>query len=208
MCPYVEFVFWWDCSLNNNNDNINNNNNNSNNNNNNNNINNNESNSKNESENEFENESNDEFYYEIRQLNNWFETIDQTKSFEKQLKLLKEGGEFLSEYWHVDYYHGNKELISKILKAKAAYLLNELDEQLFEKIFGDKFATLIDKLINTTKKEENQILIIDIKKNENKIFEQDEFDKFIIQSSNKHVNLLDTVKVILQFNETIQSDLT
>ena len=37
-----------------------------------------------------ENESNDEFCYEIRHLNNWFKTIDQTKSLEEQLKLLKE----------------------------------------------------------------------------------------------------------------------
>ena len=46
------------------------------------------------------------------------------------------------------------------------------------------------------------------KKNEDKVFEQDEFDKLIIQASNKRVDLLDTVKVVLQFNETIQSDLT
>ena len=41
------------------------------------------SNTKNESEsdNESENEGEkDKYYYEIRQLNNWFETIDQTKS--------------------------------------------------------------------------------------------------------------------------------
>ena len=62
----------------------------------------------------------------MRQLNNWFETIDQTKPLEEQLKLLKERGEFLSEYWCVDYYHGNKELTYKILKAKVAYLLNDL----------------------------------------------------------------------------------
>ena len=113
-------------------------------------------------ENESENESNDEFYYEIRQLNNWFKTIDQTKSLEEQLKLLKERGEFLSEYWRVDYYRGNKKLNYKIFKAKAAYLLNELDQKLFEKTFGHKFATLADKLINTTSKEENQMNINDI----------------------------------------------
>ena len=64
----------------------------------------------NENKNKNENESNDEYYYEIRQLNNWFKTIDQTKSLEEQLKLLKERGEFLDEYWYVEYYHGNKEL--------------------------------------------------------------------------------------------------
>ena len=73
------------------------------------------------------------------------------------------------------YYHGNKELNYKIFKAKAAYLLNDLDEQLFEKIFGYTFAALVDKLINTTDKEENQIIIDDIEKNRDKIFEQDEY---------------------------------
>ena len=102
----------------------NNNNNNSNNNNNHNESNNknkskNENENVNENENESENESwyesdneneKDEYYYEIRQLNNWFETTDQTKPLEEQLKLLKERGEFLSEYWNAGYYLGNKEL--------------------------------------------------------------------------------------------------
>ena len=123
-------------------------NNNNNNNNKNNNKNANESKNVNENENEKENENEienereyesenenekDEYYYEIRQLNNWFKTIDQTKSLEEQIELLKERGELLGQYWSVGYYHGNKELNYKIFKAKAAYLLNELDEQLFEK---------------------------------------------------------------------------
>ena len=73
-----------------------------------------------------------EYYYEMRQLNNWFKTTDQAKSLEDQIELLKEKGEFLSEYWNVKYYHDNKELNYKIFKAKAAYILNDLDEQLFE----------------------------------------------------------------------------
>ena len=48
----------------------------------------------------------------------------------------------------------------------------------------------------------------DIKKNEDKIFEQDEFNKFVIKQAHKHGDLVGTVKVILQFNEIIQSDLT
>ena len=101
------------------------------NNNSNNNSNNNDSDSENENESEHESESEnvnekDKYYHEIRQLNNQFETIDQTKPLEEQLKLLKERGEFLSQYWCVDYYHGNKELTYKILKAKVAYLLNDL----------------------------------------------------------------------------------
>ena len=66
----------------------------------------NESKSDNEIDYESDNESDDKskkdkYYYEIRQLNNWFETIDQTKSLEDQIELLKERGEFLGEYWHV-----------------------------------------------------------------------------------------------------------
>ena len=55
--------------------------------------NNNESNSKNVNENENENENEskkDEYYYEIKELNNWLKTIDQTKSLEEQIELLKE----------------------------------------------------------------------------------------------------------------------
>ena len=74
-----------------------------------------------------------------------------------------------------------------------------------KKIFGHKFAALADKLINTINKEENQMLTNDIKKNVDKIFEQDEFGKFLIKQRG---DLNDTVKVILEFNETIQSDLT
>ena len=46
------------------------------------------------------------------------------------------------------------------------------------------------------------------KKSEDKIFEQDEFNKFVIQQAYKRGDLVDVVKVILEFNETIQSDLT
>ena len=52
--------------------------------------NNNESNSKNVNENENEDESEkDEYYYEIKELNNWFKTTDQTKSLEEEIELLK-----------------------------------------------------------------------------------------------------------------------
>ena len=115
----------------------------------------NESESDNKSDYESDNEGKkDKYYYEIRQLNKWFKTIDQTKSLEDQMELLKERGGFLSEYWYVKYYHDNKELNYKIFKAKAAYILNDILDNLFEKIFGCKFATLVDKLINATSKEE------------------------------------------------------
>ena len=132
--------------------------------------------SDNESDNEDEK---DQYYYEIRQLNNWFETIDQTKSLEKQIELLKEREEFLNEYWYVRYYHDNKELNYKIFKAKAAYLLNELHEQFFKEVFGHAFAELVEKLINTVDKEGNQIIFDDIENNREKIFEQ-KYSQFVI----------------------------
>ena len=46
------------------------------------------------------------------------------------------------------------------------------------------------------------------KKNKDNILEQDEFKKYVIQPRCKRDNLDDAVKVILEFNETVQSDLT
>ena len=156
-----------------------------------------------DSDNESDNENKKEIYYSyhlshISQLNNWFEAIDQTKSLEEQIELLKERGEFLSEYWYEGYYHGNKELYYKIFKAKAAYVLNDIIDNSFEKIFGCKFATLVDKLINTKSKEENQIIIKDIRNNRDKIYEEYKFDKSIFKQPG---NLHDAVKIILEINE-------
>ena len=52
------------------------------------------------------------------------------------------------------------------------------------------------------------MLINDIEINKDKIFEQDKYGKFVIQPSYKRGDLLDTVKAILGFNETIQPYLT
>ena len=41
---------------------------------------------------------------------------------------------------------------------------NEIDEKLFEEIFGHTLIKLTDKLINTKNKEENQIIVDSIKK--------------------------------------------
>ena len=62
------------------------------------------------------------------------------KSLEEQIELLKEKGEFLSEYRYVGHYHGDKELTYKIFKAKAAHLLIDPDEQLLKKLFSHTFA--------------------------------------------------------------------
>ena len=51
-------------------------------------------------------------------------------------------------------------------------------------------------------------MLIDlIETNKDKICEQ-EYSKYVIQPANKRGDLLDTVKVIQQFNETIQPYLT
>ena len=41
---------------------------------------------------------------------------------------------------------------------------NDIDENLFEKTFGRTLIKLANKLINTTDKEENQIIVKNIKK--------------------------------------------
>ena len=88
-----------------------------------NNNNNNESDSENESENENvnenenenenknvnENENDDEQYYQILQINNNFKKINQTKSFEDQIDILKKLL-CLHDYWHIEYYEDNKEI--------------------------------------------------------------------------------------------------
>ena len=156
------------------------------------------------SENENENDKDDD-YYILKQLNNYFKTIDETKSFKEQIETLKTK-DFLDEYWHFGYHHGNKELNFKIFKAKAAFILNNLDEQLFEKIFGHTFTALVDKLINTIGEKENKIIIDDVKKNRDKIYEQDEYSKSVIQPTHKRGDLLDAIKIILNFNEALSLD--
>ena len=135
-------------------------------------------------------------------MNNQFKTIDKTKSFKEQIEILKTK-DFIDEY-----YHDNKELNTKIFKTKVAHVLNDIEEQLFEKIFDHTFVKLADKLLNTTSKEENKIIIDDIKNNRDKIFEQDDFNQFVIKQGYKRGDLNDAVKMLLKINETIQLDLT
>ena len=49
---------------------------------------------------------------------------------------------------------------------------NEIDEKLFEKIFGHTLIKLVDKLISTTNREENQIIVKNISTNKKKIQER------------------------------------
>ena len=49
---------------------------------------------------------------------------------------------------------------------------NEIEEKLFQKLFGNTLIKLVDKLINTTNKEENKIIVKIIEKNKIKLQEQ------------------------------------
>ena len=98
-----------------------------------------------------ENEDDDET---IKYLNDLLdEIIDKSKSFEEQIKSLKKR-EDLKGFWPYNDF-GDKELKSKYFKIKLADMSNDIDETLFEQIFGHTLEALANKLINTTNKEEN-----------------------------------------------------
>ena len=103
----------------------------------------------------------------------------------------------------MQYYEDNKETNLRLFKLKLAHILNDVDDDLFKEIFGFKSVELADKLINTTSKEDNQMIIDHIEIKKGKIFEQD-YAKFVIQPAYKRDDLADTVNVILikQFNHT------
>ena len=107
----------------------------------------------------------------IKQLNDYLDKIiDESKSFEDQIKSIRKV-ENLNEYYFINDY-GEKELEFKIFKLKLAYLSNIIDKKIFKQIFGHTFETLANKLINTTKKEENQIIVNNISKNKKKLYEE------------------------------------
>ena len=166
-------------------------------------------NNENESENENVNDNDydgdddhddhDEQYHEIKQINNNFKEIDEAKSFKDQIDILKKIP-WLNDYWYIEYYKDNKETNLRLFKLKLAHIFNDADDNLFDKIFGVTSVKLADKLINTTSKEDNQMLVNDIEINRDKIFEQDKNGAFVIQPSYKRGDLLDTVKAILKFS--------
>ena len=104
----------------------------------------------------------------------------------------------------MDYYEDNKERNLRIFKVKFAHIFNDVNDNLFKEIYGFKSVELADKLINVTSKEDNQMLIDHIETKSDEIFEQDKCSKPVIQPPHKRGDLLDTVKVILEFNKTIQ----
>ena len=136
----------------------------------------------------------------IKELNDVLEEIiDKSKSFEEQIKLLKKL-EDLKGFWPYNDF-GDKELKSKYFKIELADMSNEIDKKLFEQIFGHTLETLTNKLINTTNKEENQIILNNIHKNKGKLYKQDDFGDWVIQPSDLRIDLNDAIELILDFNE-------
>ena len=78
---------------------------------------------------------------------------------------------------------------------------HEIDENLFQQIFGHTLIKLADKLINTTKKEENNIIVKNIKKI--KINFLKKMNDWVIQPNSQHINLLKAIDFILDFNEEL-----
>ena len=137
---------------------------------------------------ENENEDEDETMSQIiiKNLNdNLDKIIGKSKSFEDQIESLKKV-ENLNYYYY--YYYGkdfdDKELKYKYFKLKLAHLSNEIEKNLFEKTFGHTLIKLVDKLINTTNREENQVIIENINANKIKINEREKTSyDYVIQPS-------------------------
>ena len=163
---------------------------------------------KNESENESENENeSDSRQYYLKQLNNNFKEVDETKSFKDQIDIFKKIPD-LDHFWLMQYYEDNKETNLRLFKLKLARIFNDVDDNLFTEISGFTFVKLADKLINSTSKEDNQIIIDHIEIKRDKICEEDKYNQFLIQPAHKRNDLFDTIKVLLDFNKAIQPYLT
>ena len=115
--------------------------------------------------------------------------------------MLKKREDLKKYYTNKD--NDNKELKYKYFKIKLPDMLNEIDEKLFEKIFGHTLIKLADKLINTTDKKENQIIVKNINANKIKLDEREKTTPYnwVIQPSYRRINLKDVIKFILNFNE-------
>ena len=127
--------------------------------------------------------------------------IDKSMSFEDQIKSFKIVKN-QEEYYFINDF-GEKELKFKIFKPRLAHLSNKIDEDLFEQIFGHTLINLADKLINTTNKVGNQIIVKNINKNDNnKLSGMDDFNDWVIQPSDQRIDLIDAIDLILDFNKS------
>ena len=127
--------------------------------------------------------------------------IDKSKSFEERTKSLKKREDLKGHWPYKDF--GDKELKSKYFKIELADMSNEIDEKLFEQIFGHTLIKLADKLINTTNKEENQIIVKNINKNKENFFQMDPLYDWVIQPNRQRIHLINAYQLILKSNERI-----
>ena len=128
--------------------------------------------------------------------NNW-----QIKIIWRANKIVKKR-ENLKGFWPYKDF-GDKDLKFKYLKIELSGMANEIDKNIFKQIFGHTLETLANKLINITNKWENRIIVKNINKNKDKLFEMDSPYSFVIQPSDQRIDLTDTIKFTLDFNETI-----
>ena len=139
----------------------------------------------------------------IKSLNDSLdEIINKSKSFEDQIESLKKL-EGLKEYCFMEDFNDKK----LKLKIHLADMPNKIDGKLFENIFVHNLIKIVDELINTTNKEKNEIIVDNICKNKNRLFEMDDSNDWMIQPSSQHIKLLYGIDLILNFNKTIQLDL-
>ena len=143
--------------------------------------------SSNDDEDDNENENNKTII--IKELNDCLdEIIGKSKSFEEQIQSIRKV-ENLNEYWIIEDY-SDKELEFKIFEVTLAHLSNIIDKKVFKQIFGHTFETLVNKLINTTNKEENQIIVNNIKENKEKLYKEYEMSRlyhYVTQPNNWRV---------------------
>ena len=99
--------------------------------------------------------------------------------------------------------YGDKELKFKYFKIELADMSNEIDKKLFEQIICHTLAKLADKLIYAKTKEENQIIVKNINENKEKLYEMCPLHDWVIQPSDRHINLIDAIRLILDFNKEL-----
>ena len=144
--------------------------------------------SSNDDEDDHENENNKTLII-IKELNDCLdEIIGKSKSFEEQIQSIRKV-ENLNEYWIIEDY-SDKELESKIFELTLAHLSNIIDKKVFKQIFGHTFETLANKLINTTNKEENQIIVNNIKENKEKLYKEYEMSGLYDYVINQAIDVL------------------
>ena len=83
-------------------------------------------------------------------------------------------------------------------------MANIIDKKLFEQTFGNTLEALANKIINTANKEENKIIVKNIKANIKKVHWQEKTLPYnwVIQPSNQRIDLIEAIKLIWDFNES------